>query len=155
MHINPDHFLQTPNGRVITAARNAVAWTQCYSALASALEQSSDDAALYVLVGSQGSGKSTWARARAIEEPAAIIFDAILVKRVEREPILHAAMQRGVPVVAVWFKTALDRCLAQNAARPADEIANERGLRNVFAAIEPPSKEEGFARVIEVEPGGA
>ena len=91
----------------------------------------------------------------AIEEPAAIIFDAILVKRVEREPILHAAMQRGVPVVAVWFKTSLDLCLAQNAARPADEIANERGLRNVFAAIEPPSKEEGFARVIEVEPGGA
>ena len=155
MHINPDHFLETPEGRVVTAARNAVAWTQCYSALASALEQSSDDAALYVLIGAQGAGKSTWARARAIEEPGAIIFDAIIVKRVEREPILQAAMTRGVPVVAVWFKTSLDECLARNAARPADEIANERGLRNVYAAIEPPSKEEGFARVIEVERGSA
>lgn len=154
MHINPDHFLETSAGRVVTEERNAAAWAKCHAALAAALAASSWEATLYVLIGAQGCGKSTWARAKAIENPAAIVFDAILVRRIERAPILEAAAARSVPVVAVWFKTPLEICLARNAARPADEFADESGLRNVYAALEPPGPDEGFADVIEVSAAG-
>ncbi|MCO5125240.1 MAG: ATP-binding protein [Rhizobacter sp.] len=150
MHINPDHFLQTKAGRVLGEERNVAAWAQCHTALAAALEGSGGDATLFVLVGAQGSGKSTWARAKVAEDSTAIIFDAILVKRIERAPLLAAAAMWGVPAVAVWFRAPLETCLARNAARPADECADESGLRNVFAALEPPSVEEGFARILEI-----
>lgn len=151
MHINPDHFLSATGGRVVTDERNAAAWVKCHAALDSALETSSRDATLYVLVGAQGSGKSTWARAKTIEDPAAIVFDAILVRRTERAPLLAAAMRHGVAAVAVWFRAPLELCVARNAARPPDEVANESGLRNVFAALEPPTAEEGFARIVELQ----
>jgi predicted kinase len=99
VHLNPDHFLQTPEGRVTTAERNVWAWAKC----------------------------------------------------TERAPILAVAQRYGVPAVAVWLRTPLDECLARNAARPPDEVANERGLRNVFAALEPPEEEEGFAEVVVVD----
>lgn len=150
MHINPDHFLQTAAGRVVDEARNTAAWAKCNAALDTALVQPQVASVLYVLVGAQGAGKSTWACRRASEEPAAIVFDAILVRRTERASLLAAAAARGVPAVAVWFRTPLEVCLARNAARPSDEIADETGLRNVFAALEPPSTTEGFARIVEV-----
>jgi hypothetical protein len=53
--------------------------------------------------------------------------------------------------VGVWFRTPLDVCLARNRARPADEVADEHGIRNVFAAIERPTIPEGFEQVVAVE----
>ena len=150
MHINPDHFLETPEGRITTPERNAWAWQQCFAALPGALKAAQRDARLYVLVGAQGSGKSTWAKQLREREPAAVVFDAILVKRSERAPILAVAKDCGVAAVAVWFRTPLPVCIARNAARPADQVANERGLCNVFSALEPPSQEEGFAYVLDV-----
>lgn len=150
MHINPDHFLETPEGRITTPERNAWAWKECYLVLDEALRSAHPDTQLYVMVGAQGSGKSTWARRKLSEDTGAIIFDAILVKRVEREPILAAASLLGVPAVAVWFQAPLAVCLKRNAARPPDEVANEQGLRNVFAALEPPALAEGFAKVMLV-----
>ena len=85
-------------------------------------------------------------------EPRAVIFDAILVKRSERAPILALARQHRVRAVAVWFCTPLAMCLARNAARPPDQVADECGLRNVFAALEPPGMDEGFAEVRVVDP---
>ena len=133
-----------------TPERNVEAWAKCFSALDAALETAPLETRVYVLVGPQGSGKSTWARQRKIKEPDAIIFDAILVKRSERNPILEKAAQRGRTTIAVWFKTPLDVCLARNAARPVDEIAAEQGIRNVYKAIEPPTRSEGFAEIMEV-----
>ena len=155
MHINPDHFLQTSEGRVTTPERNARAWEQCFEALPAALAASTVSRRLYVLVGAQGSGKSTWARAMRQREPDAVFFDAILVKRSERAPILTEARRHGVPAVAVWFQTPLAVCVERNTQRPADEVADEGGLRNVFAALEPPSEEEGFERVIVVDAAAA
>ena len=119
MHINPDHFLETPEGRVITPERNACAWKKCYGALDDALRSASPASRLYVMVGAQASGKSTWARRKINEEPGAIIFDAILVKRSEREPILTAAARYGVPAVAVWVQTTLDLCRRAQLSAPA------------------------------------
>lgn len=151
MHINPDHFLDTAEGRVWCAERNARAWEQCFLALTTALKAAHPGARLCVLVGAQGSGKSTWAKQLVEREPGAIIFDAILVKRSERAPILLAANEHGVPAIAVWFRTPLADCLARNATRPLDQVADERGLRNVFAAVEGPSEAEGFVEVLEIE----
>lgn len=151
MHINPDHFLETPECRIWTSERNAVAWKQSFAALDEALRGRSARSVVYIMVGCQASGKSTWARARKREEPHAIIFDAILVKKSERQPILLAAGQCQVPAVAVWFQTPLQVCLERNAARPTDEVVNEQGLKNVFAALEPPQLSEGFAQVLEVK----
>jgi hypothetical protein len=50
----------------------------------------------------------------------------------------------------VWLKTLLEICIARNAMRPSDELVNERAIRNVYSAIEPPELEEGFVEVIEI-----
>lgn len=153
-HINPDHFLDTPQGRDTKPERNALAWQQCRAALDAALRGAAPGARLYLMVGAQGSGKSTWARGHAAAERSAIVFDAILVQRFERAPLLAAAARHRVPTVAVWCRTPLADCLARNAARPGDEVAAEQGLRNVFAALQPPGLDEGFERVVEVGAGG-
>ena len=86
------------------------------------------------------------------DDSRAIVFDAILVKKSEREPLLRAARAYPISRVAVWFRTPLEACLTRNAARPKDEIVPERAVRNVHAAVEPPTMEEGFHRIIEVFP---
>ena len=151
-HINPDHFLQTEAGRVITPERNARAWEQSYEALDAALRHATEASTLYVLVGPQGAGKSTWARNLMEHDARAIVFDAILVKKSEREPLLRAARAHHVSSIAVWFRTPLETCLARNAARPKDEVVPERGIRNVHAAVEPPTTDEGFQSIFEVLP---
>lgn len=103
------------------------------------------------MIGAQGAGKSTWVGKNVEAMPNAIVFDAILVKRSERKPIIDAAKARGVQVVAVWLKTPLEVCIARNAKRPSDELVNECAIRNVHAAIEQPRLDEGFAEMIEVE----
>jgi len=105
MHINPDHFLNTPEGRVTTPERNTWAWEQCFAVLPTAVAASVVSRKIYALVGAQGSGKSTWAAETRAREPDAVIFDAILVKRSERAPILSEARRQGVHAVAVWFQT--------------------------------------------------
>lgn len=158
MHLNPDHFLATPTGRWVTAERNAWAWQQCLALLPPALSAAAagHSATLYVLVGAQGAGKSTWARACAAQEPNAVIFDAILMRRAERAPLLAAARTHGAKAVAVVFHTPLADCLRRNAARPADEVVPEQAVRNVFAALEMPTLDEGFAEIRHVgDQGGA
>jgi predicted kinase len=150
MHINPDHFLETEHGRVVTTERNRVAWQECYAALDRELARHGANSKVFLLVGPQGAGKSTWARSYASRYPAAIIFDAILIGRAERAPIIAAVQKHGGEAVAVWFKTPLDVCLARNASRPGDEICPEQGIRNVHAALQPPSLDEGLNEVLTV-----
>ena len=152
-HINPDHFLQTDTGRVITPELNAEAWRRSYEAFDAALLHSTQATILYLLVGPQGAGKSTWARKLVHDDMRTIVFDAILVKQSEREPLLRAARAYPISRIAVWFRTPLEDCLTRNAARPTDEVVPERAVRNVHAAVEPPTIEEGFHRIIEVFPG--
>jgi len=60
MHINPDHFLQTENGRIINAELNRLAWKSAHLALSEALLVTPKPSRLYLLIGAQGAGKSTW-----------------------------------------------------------------------------------------------
>ncbi|ACO80613.1 hypothetical protein AvCA_44960 [Azotobacter vinelandii CA] len=150
MHINPDNFLETPEGRVVTPGRNRLAWQQCHAALEKALATASGEKHLFVLVGPQGAGKTTWARALLARLPDAIVFDAILVKRTERAPLLRAARKHGARTTAVLFETTLEACIARNAGRPSDQVVPERAIRNVHAALERPSLEEGFGELVVV-----
>jgi hypothetical protein len=150
MHINPDHFLQTENGRVITEELNKLAWEKSFAALDEALRVAGPSTKVYVLVGPQGAGKSTWAKAMYPTLGNPIIFDAILVKVAERLPIVSSAKAHSLGVIAVFFKTPLELCLSRNAGRPADEVVPERNVRNVHSAIEPPTIAEGFEKIIEV-----
>jgi len=150
LHINPDHVLQTPDGRETSRDANELAWQASYRAFHRALQCRAPNTRLVLLIGAQGAGKSTWAREHIAQHPASIVFDAIIVRRRERLPLLAAAEAAGVPAVAVWFKTTLAMCLARNAGRPADEQVPEQAIRNVHAALEPPHPDEGFEAVIEV-----
>jgi predicted kinase len=154
MHINPDHFLQTESGRVTTHDRNNDAWRLSYRALHRALAEAGPGTKVYVLVGAQGAGKSTWAKEFVRKDPQAIVFDAILVKHRERSPIVAAAEAKGVGAIAIWFRVPIAECLVRNAARAQDEIVPEQAVRNVFAAVEPPTLAEGFEQVIEVDADG-
>lgn len=150
MHINPDYFLQTENGRIITPELNKLAWQKAYLALSEALTMSPKPSRLYVLIGAQGAGKSTWAKSTLLAQPDAVIFDAILVQRCERESLILAAKKHGVDMVAIWFTTSLEGCLARNQLRPEDEIVPEKGIRNVFKALQPPRLSEGFSEILVV-----
>src|ERR1700742_152492 len=108
MHINPDHFLETDQGRVVTSERNKLAWQECYALLAHELNLQGSASRVVVLVGPQGAGKSTWARQHTLDHPNDIIFDAILVKRTERARIVEAVGHHGGKAIAVWFQTSLE-----------------------------------------------
>lgn len=149
MHINPDHYLQTKQGRVISPKLNEKAWLCCFQALQDALS-SATIKNTYLLIGCQASGKSTWAEQHLALHPNDLIFDAILVKKSERKPILTLIKRANLPCTAVWFQLPLELCLIRNALRAPDEKVNVQGLINVHGALEAPSLEEGFDHILDV-----
>ncbi|MCL6243439.1 MULTISPECIES: AAA family ATPase [Acinetobacter] len=144
MHINPDHYLSTAQGRVFTKERNIPAWQCCFDAFKHELKTNPKVKIIYILIGCQGAGKSTWAKNQISREPENIIFDAILVKQSERLPIIEQAKQLGKKCVAVWFQIPLEVCIKRNAQRSSDEIVDLTALTNVYYALEPPTYQEGF-----------
>ena len=58
----------------------------------------------------------------------------------------------GVPVRVVWVDTPLEVCLTRNAVRPQERRVPPVGIHAALARFEPPSVEEGFARVDVVRP---
>lgn len=151
MHINPDHFLQTENGRITNAELNRLVWQRPHLALSEALLTTPKPSRLYLLIGAQGAGKSTWAKSMLLVEPSAVIFDAILVQRCERASLIQVAKKHEVDVVATWFTTSLEDCLARNQLRPDDEIVPENAIRNVFKTLQPPRLSEGFTEILVVD----
>lgn len=150
MHINPDHYLETAQGRVFTDKLNIQAWQKCFDDLKHTIQISKNIRLLYLLIGAQASGKSTWAKLKNIEEPENIIFDAILVKRVERQKIIQMLKGAHVDLVAVVFNTPLAVCLQRNAQRSKDTRVNEIALKNVYTAMELPTFDEGFIQIITI-----
>ncbi|SDE98801.1 AAA domain-containing protein [Blastococcus aurantiacus] len=133
------------------------------------------------MVGLQGAGKSTWVAAelagnhavvskdhwpRARHREArqrhvvagllaagrSVVVDNTNPSAAERAPLVAAARVAGVPVRAVWVDTPLEICLARNAVRPAERRVPLVGVHAALGRFEPPSVEEGFARVDVVRP---
>lgn len=147
-HINPDHYLETEQGRLFTPERSAAAWELAYRDLDKALSVSSPATKLYVVVGVQAAGKSSWIQQNAAALGGdAVFFDAALPKTVHRERAIQIARSHGVPVVCIWLKADLQTALRRNTQRRADHQVPEQAIRSVFAMFEPPSEQERFTVV--------
>ena len=136
-----------------------------------------------VLVGLQGSGKSTWvaehlaathvvvskdywpnARRREtrqrrvvaglLAEGRSVVVDNTDPAPEDRAPLIAAAREAGVPVRAVWLDTPAEVCLARNDARTGRARVPLVGFFATRARLVPPSMEEGFDRVDVVRPVG-
>lgn len=152
MHlINPDHYLQTAQGRVWTAERGKQAWEWAYADLEKALSCISAKGIFYLVCGIQGAGKTTWVQTHAawLDEHA-VVLDAALPAKRHRVRALNLAAQYAVPAVAVWLDVPLALALQRNAQRAEDEQVPIATIQQVHSLFEPPSLEEGFWRVLEV-----
>lgn len=150
--IDPDAWLETDSGRVFTAERNAEAWEQAYRELEAALARATPATRLYLVMGVQAAGKSTWIREQAGQiGDAAICLDAALPARRHRERALALAARFGVAAIAVRVRAPLEEALRRNRLRRQDHQVPEDAIRSVHSLLEPPVKDEGFAAVHEVE----
>lgn len=151
LHINPDHYLQGPDGRIWTEERGKAAWELAYRDLERSLATVGPGGTLYVVCGLQGAGKSTWIeRHGAGYGPLAVFFDAALPSRKHRVPALTLAATTATPAVAVWINVPIGTALARNALRRGDERIAEETILHVLSLLEPPSIDEGFREIIEV-----
>lgn len=145
MHLNPDHYLQTESGRQFSMERNAAAWEQLYLDLSDALRTAPRK--VVMVLGIQGSGKSTWVSKRLSASDQTIYVDATFATALRRARVIGIAQASGVPVAAVWIRVSLETALRRNAGRSPDEIVPEDAVANVFKLFEPPSVVEGFSEI--------
>jgi len=124
---------------------------------------------LVVLVGLQGSGKSSFARERLWQTHVrlsldvlktrhreAVLFDACLrakqpvvldntnPTRADRARYIEPARTAGFEVVGYYFRSVIAECLARNEAREATQRVPERGLLGTAVRLEQHSLDEGF-----------
>jgi predicted kinase len=133
---------------VYTDERNTAAWEHLYSELELLLRNATSETRLFIVMGVQGGGKTTWIREnQAVLGPAAVCLDAAVPARRHRARALNLARRFGIPAVGVWVNTPLERALAQNAGRPPDEVVPVVAIRSVFELLEAPSIDEGFDQI--------
>ena len=132
---------------------------------------------LVVTVGLQASGKSTFCRMaygsthvivsldilrnhrRPRERQAQLIAEALGAGRsvvadnthptvADRAPLIAQAAGFGAEAVAVWFEADLAECRERNAEREGRARVPDRALYVTGARLTPPSRSEGFARIL-------
>ena len=77
-------------------------------------------------------------------------IDSTALTRWERRPWLRLADDADCDAEAIFFDTPLEICLARNARR--DRVVPVEVVREMARRLEPPSIQEGFARVITLRP---
>jgi predicted kinase len=131
---------------------------------------------LVVMVGLQGSGKSTWVarhlagthsvvskdhwpnarrrearQLRLVDElldgGERVVVDNTNPTPVARAPLIAAARRAGVPVRAVWVDTPLPVCLERNLARQGRARVPLPGILGTSGRFVPPDPAEGFDAV--------
>lgn len=151
-HINPDHYLNGPDGRIWSAERGKQAWEQAYADLERALNTVGARGTLFVVCSLQGAGKTAWINRRGADYgPDAVFFDAALPSRKHRTRALALASASGTPSVAVFIDVPFEVALQRNARRTGDERIPEATIRHVLEQLERPSTDEGFREVLAVD----
>ncbi|WP_035563595.1 AAA family ATPase [Burkholderia sp. 9120] len=149
MHLNPDHYLQIDGRRVFTPERNTTAWERLYADLAAALADS--PRRVFLVIGVQGSGKSTWVKARLQSAADVICVDSTLATAARRSRLIEIARRAKSPVTGVWIRVSLETALGRNRTRPHDEIVPDEAIANVFRLFEAPSLSEGLDEIILID----
>ncbi|CAM2011014.1 AAA family ATPase [Acanthopleuribacter pedis] len=124
---------------------------------------------LVVLMGIQGSGKSTFCRERFYDSHVRINLDMLRTRhrervlfettlklglscvidntnpaRSDRTRYLAAAKQADYTITGYFFEAKIDACLARNARRTGKARIPDAGVRATRNRLEAPSFEEGF-----------
>ncbi len=77
-------------------------------------------------------------------------IDATNLIAEQRRDFLDIARRRGCRAEALFFDVALETCLERNRAR--DRRVPEDVMRAMADALEPPSRDEGFAEITVIRP---
>ena len=130
-----------------------------------------------VLCGIQGSGKTTFYRARFATTHARVNLDELKTRhreqelvasclaarrsfvvdntnptREERAAYVRPALEHGFRLVAFWLEALPNEALARNAAREGREQIPVPGILGTYKRLEVPTLEEGFDAVYRVRP---
>jgi predicted kinase len=128
-----------------------------------------------VLIGIQGSGKSTFVKERLFDTHVRINLDMLRTRRREavlleaclaagqrfvvdntnptaevRRRYLEAAKARQFRTIGYFFDAPLKECLQRNAQRPGKKAIPPVAVRNAYERLERPRFSEGFDELYEV-----
>lgn len=78
-----------------------------------------------------------------------VLLDATNLTRAKRARYVRMAIEHGLEPVAVFAKCDLDVALERNRQRPG--VVPVQVVKRMFRNLEPPTTEEGFVEVIEVD----
>ena len=83
----------------------------------------------------------------AIGRPTTYV-DATHLTRWERRPYVQLAKRYGFKLEALYFDVPVEVCIRRNQKR--DRIVPDKAIRAMALKLEPPTKQEGFARVTRI-----
>ncbi len=135
---------------------------------------------LVLLIGLQGSGKSTFCRARlaathrvvsmdllrnnrqprcrqlqltaeALAAGQSVVLDNTNASVEERAPLLDLGRAHGARTIGYYFLTSLEDCLRRNAERQGRQRVPDIALYATRKRLEAPSRREGFDQLYAVE----
>jgi predicted kinase len=152
MILRPESLLpQGPTPR--TREMVADAWATCRRALKAALVDPAVHTVV-VMVGTPGSGKTTWSDAHDAE--GVVVFDAVWAHPGRRAAMARQIRAASRRAVAVWVRTPLPEALARNAARPVWRRVPQSFCLRAAAALhaQPPHVREGWNEVQVVDGSG-
>jgi predicted kinase len=134
-----------------------------------------------LLIGVQGSGKTTFYKERffdthvrisrdmlgsrhrqrlllaaCLEARQPFVVDDTSAAKARRAEYIEAAKAAGFRVLGFFFQTSLGDALRRNRQRPAARVIPAAGVAGTYKRLEPPAWEEGFDELytVEIAPDG-